>query len=161
MDDAKRLFAEGLSSGFAGKTNHGFTPRGSFRLANSTLDDGRQEYNDAWVIGGGQELIRTVDKQAYTRVYAGDVINAEGLFKLGIYEDQVIDFLASVLREHAISTRADENFELKPTDSDWAYSYEVIFHSEDPFVITGKETISYKGTNVFLHMHTLSKVREP
>lgn len=158
MDDAKRLLAEGLSKGFAGETKFGVLERGSFRLSNSSLEGG--EYNDAWVTGGGNELIRTQAGEVYCRSYTGDVIKEEELAKLGIDEEKVMDFLRSILSENAINTRFDQDFAHESADSDWSYSYKLTSRSEDPFIINGQELINYKGKTVFIHMLIISKVRE-
>jgi hypothetical protein len=144
----KYAFAKGLTATFAGKSNFEKITRGSFPMISSVPPD--MSYIDQWLpdqSGGGQEILE-VDGIRYTRVYAGGTVEEKILLTLGISKSDVMVFLTKVLTSSALKTRLDESFHLE--DGEWSYSYDTTV--EDLAMITGKEVISYKNTQVFVHL---------
>ena len=154
----KDILDTGLQSGFASQGTYNTVNRAGFQLSATHVVKDGGVYHDEYVTGGGNELARTVDGQAIIRTYAGDTISAEKLNQLGISEEEVLNFLKRIILEHANDTRFDQDFEL--LQGEWQYNYKVTYTSEDPYLITGIETIRYAGQQVFVHAFNISNVRE-
>lgn len=95
----------------------------------------------------GQEVVVAGDQTIF-RIYAGRAIQ-ELLDELGIDENGIIAILQRVIRDFSDKIRLYEPYTF--TDGDWTYNYRVIDRDEAVGLVTGKETISYKGTVVFGH----------
>ena len=151
---AESILSRGLAAGYAGNHIPEHIQHGPFSLKGvmSVFPDGSQ-YIDRWIakrVGGGQEIAQTGEEMA-TRVFAGGVVNNELLKTLGITKEHVIEYLKKNLNERAHETRLHERVD-PPADGDWKYTYEVMKEYPDVPLTIGVETISYKNTNVFVHV---------
>lgn len=159
MPSPESLLTKGLLAGFAGETNSATAHRGGFALQTSHFQEGDAVYHDEWAAhrtGGGQELV-TVDQRVYTRVYAGGTTSTEAMTQLGITKQDVLTFLVACLRSQGNNTRLHEDCG-PHTEGDWAYTYQVLEKNTAIPMTTGKETITYKGQVVFIHVFVLCPV---
>lgn len=153
QSQAERILAQGLKSGYAGKGKRLTVRRGPFTLTAEelTFPGLNASYNDHWIakrVGGGQEIARTGSDMA-TRVFAGGIVRPDTLAPLGITESDVLGYLKRTLSELAEATRLREN--VTRSDGDWQYAYEVLKSFPEVPLTMGLETITYKGTPVFVH----------
>jgi hypothetical protein len=151
---------EGLLAGFARGTSFTTVKRGIFAFQSSSVKTHSINYEDQWLkakTGGGQELVKVGVRQ-YTRLYAGGVIEPEKLEKLGITEFDVSNFLKSVLQEQRTNVRLFENSKPIVRD-DWTYLYEIVSESSSVPITISRETITFKGTDVFVHAFLLCPVK--
>lgn len=157
--DEEEILTKGLQEGYAGGTQVKKVKRGSFTLKSSHLEEDGKEYHDEWAadrVGGGQELIKVGGKK-YTRVYAGGTILEEELKKLGIEKKDVTGKLKEFITEYGNKNRLYKDFSPEP-EGDWRYKYKIIDKEDNIPVTTGKESIFYKDTLVFVHLLTLCPV---
>lgn len=148
----------GLLSGYAGKTVFTQLQRAGFDFESSHLETEALLYHDEWLNGhngGGQELVRS-GKEKATRLYAGGVVAAEKLAKLGITGKEIIDFLVSVISENPGQTRLHSPFSVQKEN--WSYVYEILDTSESIDLTIAKETIFYNEEIVFVHGFLLSPI---
>lgn len=151
---------EGLLAGFAGGTSFTTVKRGIFPVQSSGLKTHNINYEDQWLktrTGGGQELVKVGTRQ-FTRLYAGGVIEHEKLEEFGLSEFDVTNFLKSVLQEQRINVRLFQNCKAI-VRGDWSYSYEIVSESSSIALVIARETINFKGTEVFVHAFLLCPVR--
>ena len=134
----------GLLAGYGGQSQFSSITRGSFELKSSHFEMGDIVYHDEWTNGGGQEIVK-VGNDLFTRVYAGGV--------LGKSKD-VIQKLIYFIQNLTDQTRLFADCE--SVDGDWTYHYKIIDSDSD--ITTGKETIKYKDTTVFVHVFVLSPI---
>lgn len=148
MDKTKisQALTAGLLAGYGGQAKFLSVARGSFELKSSHFKQGDVIYHDEWTNGGGQEIVQ-VEKDLFTRVYAG------GLF--GESHD-IIPKLIYFIQKLKDKTRLFTDCRM--TDGDWVYQYEVIDSQFD--ITTGKETIKFKNKIVFIHIFVLSPISQ-
>jgi hypothetical protein len=157
--DIEKLLNTGLKEGFAGGTIREGVERGGFNLESSHLERDEGKYHDEWMagrVGGGQELVE-INGEYFTRVYAGGTISDEELKNLGITGKEVIGQLKNQLLENSDLIRLKKDFLPEP-DRDFQYKCEVIDNENEIPVTTVKESISYKGKTVFIHILVLCPV---
>ena len=147
----------GLINGYGGKTEFNKINRGGFDLKSSHFQDGEIIYHDEWTNNGGQELVKLED-ESFTRVYAGGVVNQEILQSLNISENDVINNLKNRIIEIGGKTRLFSPFKGE-TINGWDYEYKILDYNEEISVTSGKETISYQGHPVFIHVFVLSPTK--
>lgn len=108
-------------------------------------------HNDHWIaqrVGGGQEIARIGSDRA-TRVFAGGIVRPDTLAPLGITESDMLGYLKRTVSELAETARLREN--AARVDGDWQHAYEVLKSFPEVPRTMGLETITYKGTPVFVH----------
>jgi hypothetical protein len=158
--DIEKLLAKGLQKGFGGGTARKRAKRGGFELESSHYEtDSGDVYHDEWLadrVGGGQELVRIGDEK-YTRVYAGGTISEEELHGMGITKRDVIGFLKAQILENGEKIRLTTDFG-PVEDGDWSYIYRIVDIESDIPLITGKESVHYKGQLTFIHHFLLCPV---
>jgi hypothetical protein len=150
----------GLLNGYAGKTEFGMVARGDFNLQSSILREGGITYVDQWLprdTGGGQELVR-VDKEEFTRLYAGGVIDQEKLASLGIRVEDVIKHLIERISSLGEKTRLFTNCHPDKV-GEWGYGYTILEREPEVGAMIAKETITFQDQLVFVHYFLLSQVR--
>lgn len=151
---SETILAKGLQDGFAGSATSKDIPRGSFVVHTTDASyEGNAAYVDQWIgnrLAGGQELAKSGEELS-TRVYAGGMVQSEVLSKLGINDSQVIDYLKKKLSVLAPTTRLHADV-IEPADGDWQYAYQILKDYPDLPLTVGVETISYKNTDVFVHV---------
>ncbi len=160
ITEADKLLSEGLVAGYGNGTEIETVQRGPFELTASkyTSPDGGI-YRDEWTDSGGQEIVRTADGSETTRVYAGRVLDAEELAKLGLVPKDVTQKLKWWIKELGDRTRLDEVCHPAP-DGDWGYSYDILKKDVDGIPLTiSLETQSYRGTTVFAHAFAKSPIK--
>ncbi|HLC93700.1 MAG TPA: hypothetical protein VJG85_01670 [Patescibacteria group bacterium] len=160
MNQAKKLLAEGLQSGFAGGNIRKRVIRDGVEFETSTLSTSRGRYVDGWaadVLGAGHEVAKTRNT-TLTRVYAGGTIKPEELLLLGISKKDVMRFLKQQILALGSRTRLDKS--CGPVkDGQWKYFYKVTKRGRRIPVIIGEETIWYKNRIVFVHYFLLCPVK--
>lgn len=102
-------------------------------------------------------MVKIVNGEMATRVYAGGSLDEEGLKELGLTGKDVIGKLVFFVNELGAKTRLDENAEL--IDSDWEYRYRVMKSVQEIPVDVAEEEIRFQGKLVFVHYHVNSPVR--
>lgn len=152
---AEAILIRGLKAGYAGGETPIVITRGPFVGKESALSfpDLNADYNDQWFFkrtGGGQDIARSGDEMA-TRVFAGGIVKPDILKKLGISEDQVLAYHKQKLSTLASTTRLHDDV-VVPADGDWQYTYQIMKDYPDLLLTVGVETISYKNTDVFVHV---------
>lgn len=163
MSKGTELLTEGLSNGYAGKTEVETVDRGGFKFKRSRYADEatRKTYHDEWLsarTGGGQELA-SVGEEKVTRLYAGGVISPEQLEKLGITKKDVIGYLIKKVGELGNKTRLFEDCTPAP-DGDWQYVYKITDRIESVELTRALEAINYKGIQVFVHGFEICPIKE-
>lgn len=163
MSKATELLTEGLSRGYAGKTEIETVDRGGFKFKRSRYTDEAtgKIYRDEWLAartGGGQELA-VAGEEKITRLYAGGVISPEQLEKLGIAEKEVIGYLIKKVGELGNKTRLFEDC-TPASDGDWQYVYKITDRIESVGLTRALETINYKGVQVFVHGFEICPIKE-
>lgn len=161
--DRKR-FGEFLTKGLMhGYASGGVKPieRAGFTGKASLLEFGqRNKYYDEWFAnhtGGGQELV-SIGNQAFTRLYAGGTPEQALLDSLGVTKAEVGDYLRKKIIELKEATRLFATC-TPPADGDWHYSYTILDDHPAIAITVAKERITYKGTDVHIHIFTLCPVR--
>lgn len=160
MTDPSELLAKGLLAGFAGKSAFGTSSRGAFTVTSSEvlLPEDAAQYIDQWVgkrSGGGQEIVQSAGG-AMTRVYAGGTVPQTTLDTLGITDDQIMAYLKEKLS--ALNGQTRLMAAVPPIlDGYWQYAYELM-DTDGAQIVTGKETILYKNTPVFVHVFVMAPV---
>lgn len=157
--EIKKLLAQGLGQGYAGKSVRGQANRAGFVLETSDCKGVEGTYHDEWAAhqnGAGQELVETPNGEKASRVYAGGTLNKERLDKLGITDKDVIGKLIFFVNQLGEKTRLDTETEL--TEGDWIYTYKILEDVKEIPLVVGKEEIKYKGNLVFVHFHINSPV---
>lgn len=158
----EQMLSLGLQKGFGGDTNMSEGQRGGFKVKVSHYEDPESGgvYHDEWLpgrLGGGQELVR-VGEKLMTRLYGGGTLDSEKLEELKITEEDVMGFLIDQIRILGNSTRLHES--CGPVmDGDWQYEYAVQEQLPEFSLTSAKESISYKGEVVFVHLFLLAEVR--
>jgi hypothetical protein len=128
-------------------------------LANEYVNSKVERYHDEWFAtenGGGQELVATKQEQA-TRLYAGGVILASELEKIGITGKDVISCLITSVRALQGKTRLHEPVSYTPGEG-WEYKYEILKQPKEVMLTIGYESIVYHGREVFAHGFLLSPI---
>jgi hypothetical protein len=157
-NNLKEHLTRGLLSGFAGKSDFAELERGGFRFKTSDVSDENFKYHDEWLdakVGGGQELLQVGDL-GFTRLYAGGVLNDAQLSVLGISESDISAFLKNALVALEQNTRLEK--ECTFSVDNWDYRYEVVATAPIIGMIVGKESISFKQREVFVHYFLLCPV---
>lgn len=108
--------------------------------------------------GGGFETFINKDGKGVIRKYAGNSSSSERLTELGLTEKEIMDFLAKVILNNALSTRLDSDVAF--IEGDFRYNYSVTNIIDDPFLIIGIEEIFYKGKLVFVHTINIAELKE-
>lgn len=155
----KKILGTGLSGGY-GSSNYGKTTRAGFDLDSSDYSGEEGKYHDEWAArqnGGGQELVKTIDGEEATRVYAGGSLDTENLQKLGLTDDEVSAELKYFLKTLGAESRLDKEIELE--HGKYKYTYKILKDVKEIPVIVGEEEIRYEGSLVFVHYHINSPVR--
>jgi len=152
-----RALTRGLLAGYGGETDFTTSIRGNFEVKSSHYEEDGIIYHDEWTGGGGQEIVKINEKELFTRVYAGGVVNEEILKELGITKKDVINNLISRIKELGDKTRLFSDCSVNDI-SGWNYKYEIIDNNKEIGVTTGKETITYKNQVVFVHAFVLSPI---
>lgn len=155
------VLAKGLLAGFAGKSTFGNAPRGVFTVTSSEviLPEDEAQYIDQWIgqrSGGGQEIVQSAGG-SMTRVYAGGTVSQAILDTLGITDDQIMVYLKEKLT--ALNGQTRLMAPVAPiVDGDWEYAYALMDTDSGIQIVTGKETILYKNTPVFVHVFLIAPV---
>ncbi len=159
MKDVEKLLTYGLLAGYAGKTALEKVVRGGFTLDASHFSNSGGKYHDEWIAsrtGGGQEIVE-MERQHFTRVYAGGTIGLNKLQELGIAKKDVTGYLKQKLQELAEKTRLYE--ECHPSvDGEWKYDYKILSKNEEVPLTVSEEQITYTGTVVFVHVFLLCPI---
>lgn len=163
MSKSTELLTEGLSRGYAGKTEIEIVDRGGFKFKQSHyVDEPTGEiYHDEWLAartGGGQELA-IAGEEKITRLYAGGVISPDRLKKLGITKKDVIGYLIKKVGELGNKTRLFEDC-TPASDGDWQYVYKITDRIESVGLTRALETINYKRVQVFVHGFETCPIKE-
>lgn len=161
LTNSEKILAKGLQDGYAGESKRSIVKRGPFTLTTTELvfPEFNGMYIDQWIakrIGGGQEISQAKDEMA-TRVFAGGIVKPEIIKALGISEEDVLTYHKSTLSVLAGKTRLHENV-TPDADGDWQYSYKIIKEYPELPLTIGIETISYKNTDVFVHVFLNSPI---
>lgn len=156
-ENISNALTQGLLAGYGGKSQFTSVNRGSFDLKSSHLQQDDIVYHDEWTNNGGQELVK-VKEELFTRVYAGGEVNSEILQSLNISDTDVTNNLKSRIAELGDKTRLFSNCKAE-TINNWDYEYKIIDNNNEVSVTTGKETISFKGQIVFIHVFVLSPIK--
>lgn len=157
--DTHTILAKGLLATFAGSNAVKNVMRGTVHLTGTETTEDEATYIDQWLVkrtGAGQE-IAVKGSDAVVRSYAGGIVPDSTLLPLGITAEQVIATLKSMLQTLRDKTRLTQT--VSPvTDGDWEYRYTVTDRYNDVALTIGVETITYKGTVVFVHAFLLADV---
>lgn len=160
MNDVMRFLANALKKSFGGQSTYSKVLRGKVTFESGHFEENGSVYHDEWTgvtLGGGQELVQ-VGEQKYTRVYAGGNLDYAQLEKLGTLEGEVIGYLKKVITTIGEQIRLDKDV-TKQSEGDWAYEYKIFSKETAIPLIVGREAISFKNTEVFIHFFLLCPVK--
>lgn len=151
---AETILARGLKSGYGGAGERTQVSRGPFTLTSmeQKFPDADGAYMDQWIAKrtGADQEIASAGTETATRVFAGGLISQDELSHLGTTDTEALDYLKSKLSTLADKTRLHEDVHPE-ADGDWLYAYRVIDRFPEIPLTIGVETITYKGTTVFVH----------
>ncbi len=156
----QKLLTDGLIAGYAGQSELSDVIRSTFVGKQSDFSVGDGIYHDEWFaheIGGGQELVDAGGSK-FTRLYAGGSLEAKSVKSLGIAQQDISDFLKKQLIDLGGKTRLLDDCLPAPV-GDWQYFYRILErHSSIP-ITTGRESITYKGTEVHIHQFMICCIK--
>jgi hypothetical protein len=161
MSKGMDLLTEGLKRSFTGQTVLETVNRVGFVFQRSHFERDGQNYVDEWLPNrtvGGQEIAQAEDEK-FTRLYAGGVISAGELQKLGITEKEVVNYIFKKVSELGNKTRLFTDYVAEP-DGDWQYAYRITDRIQSVELTRSIETLDYKGIQVFVHGFEICRIRE-
>ncbi len=160
--DIKKVLTQGLLNGYAGGGKFKKFTRTIFEGTSSIQDVFGATYHDEWFVpsisGGGQELVKSVNGEMFTRLYSGGTLKVEKLKSIGTTVDEISKRLKDSILNLKDKTRLTENCELE-IDESWKYTYEVVFRNMEFDTYLGIERIFYRNNLVHIHNFILSPIK--